>query len=219
MSNLSEEDLEKRIRQLEKEVYGGMQSNSAPTPKDFTYPDTIVGAESPHGNDAHEPAFSEEAHDHSGESVNPESVDTGDVTVSDTLTRAKMSADTVVPSAETVRIPFDTVLVDELDGFDTNANEFEVQQGGRYAISLRVMFQSWSGDSRLDLFLSVAGGQGAENWHTPGTHPGFTTATLTTMTDLSPGNLIFAEVRQTTGSEQTLDQALKRTGLEISRLG
>jgi len=156
---------------------------------------------------------------HDSDDITPASVDTTTITTTNTTTRATIGSETVISPNSITPIPFDTVLNDELGGFDPTANEFIAQQAGRYIVSARAMFKNWSNDARLDLFVRNNNTTIIEDWHHPGGTGGFTGTTLTGTLTLSPGDTIDVVVRQGTGSDQTLDDDAGRTEIDISKIG
>jgi hypothetical protein len=106
MVNKSETDVEKRIRELERQVYStGLSEQNAGTPTDFEYPDVLARAadleakaDAPHGSEAHD---AEVVHD--GDDPTLGSLNTDDASIRD-------DHQTITSESINWRAPIDTNL-------------------------------------------------------------------------------------------------------------
>lgn len=116
---------------------------------------------------------------------------------------ARLSTDLNVPSGTGTTVPFDTATDDDWGAWDTSTGTFTVPQDGWYSIRTQSRWPGMPDGSRIGTIVNASGYTAQRNWvHTGDTN--VVSGMGNGMFDLTAGDQIFVQVRQNSGSDQTM---------------
>jgi len=142
------------------------------------------------------------------------------LSVANSLNRVQQAVSQTIPTGSFTRVSFSTTRSNEFDsdGFDTTADEFVAPTDGLYSFSCIISITSFPSDSLVFLRLSVDGVSLVNNRQSPATS-GNVSLSATVTTRLQAGDTVFAEIFQSSGSDQSTLNNIADTQFEAVRIG
>ncbi|MFC7216459.1 hypothetical protein ACFQO4_20585 [Saliphagus sp. GCM10025334] len=134
-------------------------------------------------------------------------------------TNTYLSTDQTVADLSETKIQFDSVALDELDGFDTANNEFTASKEGSYLVSATIQLDGVSGSGRGLLKINRNGSSRRQNSSAITGSGGRDSATVTGVVSLADGDTVNITLQQDTGGDVTVDGVQQASYLDITRLG
>lgn len=121
-----------------------------------------------------------------------------------------------IDSGTFTRVAFDTENYDDRGEFDTTTNQWTATDAGTYIIIVGVQFGGFTG-SNVALQVMINGG--ARSYASRQQDAGFSTIRQTLIFNLSAGDTVDAEARQSSGEQQDIIASQSATNITIARIG